>query len=43
MYFYDVAIKYFVLYLLDGKPKGKKWWMELRRNRLLDMNAETNN
>ncbi len=28
---------------LFGKPKDKRWWMELRRNRLLDMNAETNN
>ncbi len=28
---------------LYGKPKGKKWWMELRRNRMIDLNAETNN
>ncbi len=26
---------------LYGKPKDKKWWMELRRNRMLDLNAET--
>ncbi len=28
---------------LYGKPKDKKWWMQLRRNRMLDVNAETNN
>ena len=28
---------------LYGKPKDKKWWMELRRNRMLDLNVETNN
>ncbi len=25
---------------LYGKAKDKKWWIELRRNRMLDMNAE---
>jgi DNA polymerase elongation subunit (family B) len=25
---------------LYGKPKGKKWWLELRRNRLNDVQAE---
>ena len=25
---------------LYGKPKDKKWWMELRRNRMNDMQAE---
>jgi DNA polymerase elongation subunit (family B) len=25
---------------LFGKPKDKKWWMQLRRNRELDMKAE---
>jgi hypothetical protein len=24
----------------DGKPKDKKWWMELRRNGMNDMQAE---
>jgi len=24
----------------DGKPKDKKWWMELRRNAMNDMQAE---
>ena len=27
---------------LFGKPKDKKWWMQLTRNRELDMKAETN-
>jgi hypothetical protein len=25
---------------LYGKPKDKKWWMELRRNGMNDMQAE---
>ena len=25
---------------LFGKPKDKKWWMQLRRNRLSDVKAE---
>jgi hypothetical protein len=25
---------------LFGKPKDKKWWMELRRNRMNDVQAE---
>jgi hypothetical protein len=25
---------------LYGKPKDKKWWMELRRNRMSDVKAE---
>ena len=28
---------------LFGKKKDKKWWMQLRRNREADMNAEINN
>ena len=27
---------------LFGKPKDKKWWMQLRRNRMSDMKAEIN-
>ena len=27
---------------LFGKPKDKKWWMQLRRNRELDVKAEIN-
>lgn len=27
---------------LFGKPKYKKWWMELRSNRVRDVEAETN-
>jgi hypothetical protein len=27
---------------LYGKPKSKKWWEELRKNRLEDVKAETN-
>lgn len=27
---------------LYGKPKDKKWWMELRRNRMSDVDTETN-
>jgi hypothetical protein len=27
---------------LYGKPKDKKWWMQLRRNRMSDVNAEVN-
>ena len=27
---------------LFGKPKDKKWWMQLRRHRELDVKAETN-
>lgn len=27
---------------LYGKPKDKKWWMQLRRNRMSDMKAEIN-
>ncbi len=26
-----------------GKPKDKKWWLELKRMRLLDVNVETSN
>lgn len=26
---------------LYGKPKDKKWWMDLRRNRMLDIDAES--
>jgi hypothetical protein len=26
---------------LFGKPKDKKWWMSLRRNRMNDVQAET--
>ena len=25
-----------------GKPKDKKWWMQLRRNRMSDVKAEIN-
>jgi hypothetical protein len=25
---------------LYGKPKGKRWWMELRKNRMNDVQAE---
>ncbi len=27
---------------LYGKPKDKKWWMQLRRNRMSDVKAEIN-
>ena len=27
---------------LFGKPKDKKWWMQLRRNRISDVKAEIN-
>jgi hypothetical protein len=27
---------------LFGKPKDKKWWIQLRRNREADMKAEIN-
>jgi len=27
---------------LYGKTKDKRWWMELKRNRMLDMNTEIN-
>ncbi len=26
---------------LYGKPKDRKWWMELKRNRLRDIEAES--
>ncbi|HEX9317387.1 MAG TPA: hypothetical protein VF884_00460 [Nitrososphaeraceae archaeon] len=26
---------------LYGKSKDKKWWMELKRNRMLDISAES--
>jgi hypothetical protein len=27
---------------LFGKPKDKKWWMELRRNKMSDVKVEIN-
>jgi hypothetical protein len=27
---------------LYGRPKDKKWWMQIKRNRISDMKAEIN-